>query len=684
MEDYNSNSLNPGDTFGQYKVIQLLGQGGMGQVYEMEHEVLQTRHAFKLINQHMLEYEESLQYFRNEARVMANLRHPGLVTVDDFGQTDGNYWLRQELIPGIKVEGETIVSLDEYLESRNNRVHECEVLEFLKQTLEAIGYAHSKGVIHCDLKPANILLHPSGMKIADFGIVRLIREDWLHSEIEPVVKETRSNSQAQLDPTQSAIVGTYEYMSPEQRKGLPVDERSDLFSIGLTAYQMLTGRENPGLKRASEIQKGIHPNWDRWLEKSVEESPTDRFTNARDMLTSMPKIRPPTWFRKAEMANTLFVKCQDGDGNAGEPPAKDKDKKSIFVMALGMLALLALILSGAWLVKNLPEDNPKTRKTVKQPPAIHLPNPPPSTRPDHQSPAPPIPIPPEKKPAIQDPPDIRPDPGSPAPPIPLQPTPLPLARLNPPTLPHKTTHSPMVGKPFTVEDVGIQLHWIPPGKFQMGSPDKEPSRFAHEGPQHQVTLTQGFWIGNTEVTVGQWNLLSNPSQNLKGGEDMPVHSVTWSEASHFCERLNQRGAKPPEPYKFRLPTEAEWEYACRAGTQTPYFFGPDPRLLQNHSWYGKNGNGVVHPAGLQSFNNFGLYDMHGNVREWCQDYLAEYSANIAINPSGPKEGLFRVTRGGSWQLFEPYCRSAARKGERPSTKAPDLGFRVALAPILRP
>lgn len=216
----------------------------------------------------------------------------------------------------------------------------------------------------------------------------------------------------------------------------------------------------------------------------------------------------------------------------------------------------------------------------------------------------------------------------------------------------------------------------------MGSPNNELQRDDHEGPQHEVILSKGFWMAKTEVTTGQWNRL-NPDDQRPGPERFPAHSLSWQDALTFCRTLNQQEGPTLQGYEIRLPTEAEWEYACRAGSSHAYSFGPDSHNLGSHSWYGRNANAVPHPVGVQSPNRFGLYDMHGNVREWCLDYYDnEYPDAPQVDPTGPAIGDLRITRGGSWQLFEAYCRSAARKEERPSTRSVDLGFRIVIAPML--
>lgn len=699
MEEESNQALPDGELFGQYKVLRMLGEGGMGQVYEVEHQVLETRHAIKLINPAVLEYEESLQYFRNEARVMANLNHIGIVDVDDFGQTEGYYWLRLELIPGIEFDQKNLISLDQYLDCRPELLHEYEVFNFLKQTLSAIGYAHSKGVIHCDLKPANILLHPQGAKIADFGIVRLLREDFHRTSIQPIIQETQYNHSHTLSPTETAIMGTYEYMSPEQRKGLRVDGRSDLYAIGLIAYQMITGHNLPSLKPATEIRKKIHHAWDQWLQKALEENPVDRFRTAQDMLTSLPNVKIPSKF-PIEVGQP-FIQSQPPPPPAdslGPQPSTEPSSSSPVKLVLIILFLCALAASGYYFISKLGDDSDTQTPPDKNTPSLPEIPPPPNTHTINNTPPTPNPTlnkPPEIEPPLLPPPSSinlpnstngntitttqKPPQITPTPPPPT-PTPRPIPPIPSPTFPS----GPELGKSWIIPKLQIQLIWIPAGSFMMGSPETEPHRYPQEGPQHRVEISKSFWISSTEITTGQWNLLT-PESPLRGKDNLPTHSISWLDALSFCNKVEARQRKIPKGYQFRLPTEAEWEYACRAGTSTPYYFGTDLANVEEHIWYGKNANGISQPVGTKPPNKFGLFNMHGNVREWCYDLYAEsYPSSPQVDPTGPKTGTLHVARGGSWRLFEPYCRSAARKGERNSTHASDLGFRIALAPAIQP
>jgi formylglycine-generating enzyme required for sulfatase activity len=236
------------------------------------------------------------------------------------------------------------------------------------------------------------------------------------------------------------------------------------------------------------------------------------------------------------------------------------------------------------------------------------------------------------------------------------------------------------GRPWTVPDLNLEMVYIHPGGFTMGSPDSEKGRYKNESPQTQVTLTKGYWLGKTAVTQGQWEALmaGNPS-NVKGA-DHPVERVSWDDAMEFCLRLTEReraAGRLADGYVYTLPTEAQWEYACRAGTTGPYS-GADN--LDNLGWYSLNSGGTSHPVGQKQPNAWGLYDMHGNVGQWCRDWFGDYPGGSVTDPAGPAMGSFRVDRGGSCSLPARFCRSAFRRRLEPGSHENNLGFRLALAP----
>ena len=256
----------------------------------------------------------------------------------------------------------------------------------------------------------------------------------------------------------------------------------------------------------------------------------------------------------------------------------------------------------------------------------------------------------------------------------------------------------------TVDGIEYAFRWCPPGKFLMGSPEEEEGRFGWEGPQHEVTLTKGFWMLETEVTQAMWQSviglnirqqagLGSWSKYPHGeGPNYPVYYLSWNDCQVFCRKLSEKIG-----LKLTLPTEAQWEYACRAGTTGP--FAGD---LDAMAWYGENGDtGSTHPVAQKQPNAWGLYDMHGNVWEWCQDRYAVYARDAETDPTGPDGGVYQVDlgdwtkemvrahgpnqavycidRGGSWCYGSRYCRSAIRDWNQASYRYCLIGFRpVAL------
>ena len=226
----------------------------------------------------------------------------------------------------------------------------------------------------------------------------------------------------------------------------------------------------------------------------------------------------------------------------------------------------------------------------------------------------------------------------------------------------------------------MELVLIPSGKLMMGSPVGEEGRKINEGPQHEVMITKPFYIGKYEVPQEQYEAVmgQNPS-HFKGSKN-PVDSVSWDDAQAFCKKLTNQAKQT-----VRLPTEAEWEYSCRAGTKTIYYSGDTYKDLDRVAWYDANSKGTTHPVGQKDANKFGLYDMHGNVWQWCQDWYAEdyYGKSEAENPQGPAQGAEHLLRGGSWLNVPMFCRSAERYGYNPDDRNKDIGFRVVLVPSFR-
>jgi len=218
--------------------------------------------------------------------------------------------------------------------------------------------------------------------------------------------------------------------------------------------------------------------------------------------------------------------------------------------------------------------------------------------------------------------------------------------------------------------IGMDFVRIPSGTFLMGSNSSEAG--THEKPAHMVNVSRPFYMATTEVTQAQWKAVMAGNPSRFHGDDLPVERVSWSEAREFIRRLNAWEGTT----LYRLPTEAEWEYACRAGTSGPWYGG-----LDSIAWYESNGGGRTHPVSLKHVNAWGLYDMLGNVYEWCGDWKGEYLGEDLKDPRGPREGTFRVVRGGSWLVHDNRVRSYFRDFLTPDELRDDVGFRVvAVAP----
>lgn len=275
---------------------------------------------------------------------------------------------------------------------------------------------------------------------------------------------------------------------------------------------------------------------------------------------------------------------------------------------------------------------------------------------------------------------------------------------------------PAQGAAFVIAELGLEMRPVPAGSFRMGSPAGEPGHTAGEGPQTTVTLTQPFWLGRTPVTHAQWfkimgtDLVAQAQKAVPAnpdiagfvvgvGDDVAMHLVTWDEAMEFCAKLTERARAEgtlPAGYEFALPTEAQWEYACRAGTTAATYADTS---LDAIAWYAGNSSvGYIGPAwdsgpggpagprrvGLKAPNAWGFCDLLGNVYQWCRDYAAATLPGGSVtDPTGPVSGADRVVRGGSWHSPAAFCRAAYRAWSSPEGRSQYIGFRVALAPTVK-
>ena len=261
---------------------------------------------------------------------------------------------------------------------------------------------------------------------------------------------------------------------------------------------------------------------------------------------------------------------------------------------------------------------------------------------------------------------------------------------------------PTIGKePGEVRDdndLKMKLVWCPAGTFKMGSPKSEVGREKDED-QVTVKLTKGFWLGKFEVTQGEWEEVMGTTpwkgkEYVKEGAKFPAAYVSWDDAVAFCEKLTHQeraAGRLPAGWKYTLPNEAQWEYACRAGTTTRYSFGDDDAVLSDYAWWGGiDGDGnakteqYAHQVGTRKANPWGLHDMHGNVWEWCRDVYTEKlpgGRDPEVKADEKTKGSYRVLRGGGWDIGAASCRSGYRFRRRPDIRDSTIGFRAALSPV---
>jgi formylglycine-generating enzyme required for sulfatase activity len=237
-----------------------------------------------------------------------------------------------------------------------------------------------------------------------------------------------------------------------------------------------------------------------------------------------------------------------------------------------------------------------------------------------------------------------------------------------------------------IPDLGIECVYIKAGTFLMGSAESGPN---DEKPVHEVKISRDYWMGTCEITQAQWHALMGTDPSKYKGDKLPVEMVSWHKVNEFCQKLTQRERKAsrlPAGYVYRLPTEAEWEYAARGGNKSKGFIYPGSNDPEQVAWHHPGSMDETHPVGTKRPNELGLYDMAGNVWEWCLDWYAPdyYSKAPATNPVNNDYGdkTYRLCRGGSWGLYPTHCRSANRGGGTPTGRFYSYGFRVVLAPPL--
>jgi len=665
--------LSPGQMFGQYRILAFIGAGGMGQVYRARHTTLDEDFAIKILNPEITDNPESLARLRAEARPAFHLKHSNVVCVEEFGDVEGRFYLRMPLMKGIPVDGANAISLRNLLVLGGGRLGEGDAAAILRDALAGLAHAHLRGVIHCDLKPGNILFNRNSALIADFGLVRIIGEDLFRRRADETLTLTAVPAVSQ-GSGRSAQAGTPSYMAPEQKDGADSSTRSDVYAMGLVTLEMLTGRAVVTPRRISKSARGISRSWDDFLMRALEPEPGLRYKDAGEMLAAMPQI----WKTPVVMEGR------------GQHPLKDRAKpgRKTLVFALGGIAVAAAVCAGVFLFGNVGKSpGPITTNLQQEPLAAETPA---------QAPVAAAPSAVESTPAAVTvkPPEPAPSPsatvnvaGTTIPPL-LSSS----LATEPATITGATeSQAPVVGAPAPatapVETVApeplpdktwldialpggaaMRFRRVEGGSFSFGSPQNEAGRVAYrEETQRSALIEKPFYIAEYELTQAQYKALMgvNPSRFL--GAENPVEQVSYSAIvgrDGLLERFNAYLAlQGHKNLRARLPSETEWEYACRAGTASAFNDGSN---LKDSSSAGSTGAfavcgrpfGTTSRVGSLAPNAWGLYDMHGNVEE--------------ITEGG-------VLRGGSWKSPARDCRSAARRSVGPSFRGDEkTGVRLVI------
>ncbi len=616
------------ETFGRYKIQKRLGAGAMGAVYLAHDSKLDRQVALKTPTFGGNKNEQMVERFYREARAAANLRNPNICPVFDVGEIDGRHYITMAFIKGRPLSDYVGQTLDQKT-----------VASIIRKLALALAEAHGEGVIHRDLKPANIMVDKKRRPLVmDFGLAR--REDEGESRM------TQSGT----------IMGTPAYMSPEQVKGDidEIDAQADVYSLGIILYELLTGQlpfegsvaavigqvltEAP--QPPIEIRHDLDPTLQAICLKMIAKEKSDRYPSmdavAKDLraylkgsptqATDLPTIEPLPVNEMPVIDGIMdpLALPELGTQAVLPPPAAFQKKQAppfwkspalrYTLLGLGSLVIVGLVASLASTLWSGSSDKEETASPIDRVEAN------------------------SKGVASND--------STVSETLPAK----PLSEFDQAQTAQKA-YADEIGLPVeSTNSVGMAFRLIPPGKFTMGSDVFE----AQERPAHSVNLTTPFEIGTFEVSQAQFAKVMGDNASHFKGSKQPVEMVSWADAVEFCKKLSASPEEKSAGYTYRLPTEAEWEYACRAGSSTDLGFGEPAMDFGEIAYFKENAEDQTQPIGRKAPNAWGLFDVYGNVAEWCQDYHAAYASENEVNPTGPADVENQVT---ARVLIAPFSNS---------------------------
>lgn len=635
------------EAIGRYRILGELGSGGMGVVYRAHDPVLGREVAIKTLKLSSLSEPSERDALRDrlarEARAAAALSHSGIVAIHDVVQESDVICLVME-----RIEGHTLAHIlaDSFLDLPS-------ALRIIRETAAALDYAHRKGIVHRDIKPANLMLDETGaVKIADFGIAKI------------------TTSQTRTESASGFIVGTAGYMAPEQLRGAPVDGHTDQFSLAVVAFEMLA-RRRPFVADSmialthqvvfeppptlSTLRPGFGPAVDAVFDKALSKSPAARYATCSEFAAALESN-----INAAVNQPTLAYPAIPQPPIAQPPPAPPPQKSSpkIWWWAAALFAILAIAGAAATYAFR---SKPEAPVTVKESPV---------KRPEVLGQAPP--------------PDPSPTPTPPSP----TPTKAPTAAI---TIARQ-------GEIRSNPKDGQKYVFITPGTFTMGCIPNDPICGGFAKPAHRVTLTKGFWMAQTPVTVAAYRAFAEATHREM--PKTPKFNPNWSLTEHPIVEVNWDDAIAYTKWAGgRLPTEAEWEFAARGGAVDTLFpWGNDASHDLANFGQGTSGSdeqGAVegkdvwlYTSPVASFppNRLNLYDMAGNVSQWCSDWFGPsyYGVSPEKDPRGPETGTLRINRGGSWKSPARFLHTSFRGTRAPDERGLTTGIRCVLESIYVP
>ena len=655
----------------RYQITQYLAGGGFGDTYLAQDSRLPGNPYCVVKHLKPKDPDPNVliiarRLFETEAQILYKLgKHDQIPQLFAHFEEKGEFYLVQEFVKGQDLTTEIITG---------KKLSESYVITLLQNILEILAFAHQQNVIHRDMKPANLIRRQQDGKIVliDFGAVK---------EIGTLIV----NAQGQTSLT--IAIGTPGYMPSEQAKGKP-KPCSDVYAVGMIGIQALTGKTPDTLPEdpnTGEVvwrnQAQVSTNLANILDKMVRDHFSRRYQNANEALQALLSLSPQP---SGSNAATIGVTPQRNPSPSGNIVSPNTTRRTFLELAgfAGGGFIIAVLSQTLWNKSTLSANNPSPSPSSNQTPS-------PSLSPEEPPPQP-LPSSSPKSPSNS-----------------LKTFQFQTVTVN--STGQITNRREEEAKFFTENLPGgitIDMIAIPGGSFVMGSPSTEKERGDYEEPEHKVTVAP-FFMGKYEVTQAQWravaglakvNIDLNPNRSYFKGDDLPVENVSWYETVEACARLSRLTERD-----YRLPSEAEWEYACRAGTKTPFYFGEtitsDLVNCDGNNPYGAAPKGIYRqkttPVGTFPPNAFGLYDMHGNVWEWCADPWHKsyegaptdgsvwdeknndnrYQKSVDLLAMSRNDDRARLVRGGSWYNNPRYSRSAFRLNGAPDTRYILSGFR---------